>query len=180
MTAQRMMSGDPVEPKVARVDTKVSGQVLVRSSFATKAPLPSDPRPPYRFGEDERGRGVAKGDVIAIVDDDALIRETLKDLLEAAGYSSVVFSSAQGLLKSKRLDTFACLITDMRMPGTTGIQLHHKLTHAGHTIPTILITAYPDERIRAQAVKAGILCYLPKPVTSEALLACVDEALESR
>ena len=118
--------------------------------------------------------------VIAIVDDDALIREALKDLLESAGYSSVVFSSAQRFLKSKRLTTFACLITDMRMPGTTGLELHQRLVAAGHAIPTILITAYPDEALRARAIGAGIRCYLPKPVTSEALLTCVGEALESR
>jgi FixJ family two-component response regulator len=122
---------------------------------------------------------MAQGQVIAIVDDDALIRETVKDLLDSAGYTSVVFSSHR-VLKSKRLGTFACLITDMRMPGTTGIELHQKLVAAGHAIPTILITAYPDETGRARAVRAGIRCYLPKPVTSDALLACVDEALEAR
>ena len=123
---------------------------------------------------------MAQRQMIAIVYDDALIRETIKDLLDSAGYSSVAFSSAQGFLKSKRLGTFACLITDMRMPGTTGVELHQKLLNAGHAIPTILITAYPDEAVRARAVRAGILCYLPKPVTSDALLACVDEALEVR
>jgi FixJ family two-component response regulator len=123
---------------------------------------------------------MAQQRAIAIVDDDALIRETLKDLLESAGYSSVVFSSAQGLLRSKRLARFACLITDMRMPGTTGLELYQKLVDAGHAIPTIVITAYPDETVRARAIGAGIRCYLPKPVTSDALLACVDEALEAR
>ena len=123
---------------------------------------------------------MAQRQVIAIVDDDALIRETLKDLLDSAGYTSVVFSSPQGFLKSKRLGKFACLITDMRMPGTTGIELHQKLVDAGHGLPTILITAYPDETLRARALRAGILCYLPKPVTSDALLACVDAALEAR
>jgi FixJ family two-component response regulator len=123
---------------------------------------------------------MAKRQVIAIVDDDALIRETLKDLLDSAGYTSVAFSSAQGFLKSKRLASFGCLITDMRMPGTTGFELHQKLVNAGLAIPTIVITAYPDETGRARAVRAGILCYLPKPVTSDALLACLDEALEAR
>jgi FixJ family two-component response regulator len=84
---------------------------------------------------------MAQQQVIAIVDDDALIRETLKDLLDSAGYTSVVFSSAQAFLKSKRPATVACPITDMRMPGTTGIELHRKLVDAGHAIPTILITA---------------------------------------
>jgi FixJ family two-component response regulator len=123
---------------------------------------------------------MAQRRVIAIVDDDALIRDALKDLLDSAGYSSVAFSSAQGFLKSKRVASFACLITDMRMPGTTGIELYQKLVDGGHAIPTILITAYPDETVRARAIRAGILCYLPKPVTSDALLACVDEALEAR
>src|SRR5262245_65870780 len=123
---------------------------------------------------------MAQRQVIAIVDDDALIRETLMDLLDSAGYTSVAFSSAEGFLKSKRLAGFACLITDMRMPDTTGIELHQKLVAAGHAIPTILITAYPDETVRARAARAGIRCYLPKPVTSDALLACVDEALEAR
>ncbi|HET7379640.1 MAG TPA: response regulator, partial [Gaiellales bacterium] len=99
---------------------------------------------------------MAQRQVIAIVDDDALIRETLKDLLESAGYVSVVFSSAQGFLKSKRLATVACLITDMRMPGTTGIELYEKLVAAGHAIPAILITAYPEDTVRARAVRAGI------------------------
>ena len=123
---------------------------------------------------------MAQRRMIAIVDDDALIRDTLKDLLDSAGYFSLVFSSAQGFLRSKRLAGFACLITDMRMPGTTGIELHQQLVAAGHAIPTILITAYPDEAVRARAARAGILCYLPKPVRSDALLACVDEALEAR
>jgi FixJ family two-component response regulator len=123
---------------------------------------------------------MAQRQVIAIVDDDALIRESLKDLLDSAGYASAVFSSAQRFLKSKRLDRFACLITDMRMPRTTGIELYQKLIAAGHAIPTILITAYPDDTVRARAIRAGIRCYLPKPVTSDALLGCVDEALEAR
>jgi FixJ family two-component response regulator len=123
---------------------------------------------------------MAQRQVIAIVDDDALSRETLKDLLDSAGYTSVVFASAQGFLESQRLPTFECLITDMRMPGMSGIELHQKLVNAGHAIPTILITAYPDETVRARAVRAGIRCYLPKPVTSDALLACIDEALEER
>ena len=123
---------------------------------------------------------MAQRQLIAIVDDDALIRETLKDLVDSAGYSSVAFSTAQGLLKSKRLTRVACLITDMRMPGRTGIELYQKLVAAGHAIPTILMTAYPDETTRARALGAGIVCYLPKPVASDALLGCVDEALGAR
>ena len=122
---------------------------------------------------------MAQRQFIAIVDDDPLVRETLHDLLDSAGYSSAVFSSAERFLKSKRLAEFACLITDMRMPGTTGIELHQRLVATGHAIPTILVTAYPDDGVRSRAAMAGILCYLPKPFTSEALLACIDSALLS-
>ncbi|HUN93875.1 MAG TPA: response regulator [Burkholderiaceae bacterium] len=114
---------------------------------------------------------------IAIVDDDPLIGETVNDLLDSAGYSSVVFASAERFLKSRRLGAFACLITDMRMPEMSGIELHRRLVERGHRIPTIIITAYPDEMGRARAAKAGILCYLAKPFTSEALLGCIDSAL---
>ena len=122
-------------------------------------------------------QGVAPRHIIAIVDDDPLVRETLNDLLDSAGYSSVAFSSAERFLKSKRLAKVACLITDMRMPGTTGIELHQRVVAAGHAIPTILITAYPDDTTRARATRAGILCYLPKPFPPDALLACVASAL---
>ena len=114
---------------------------------------------------------------IAIVDDDPLIRETLNDLLDSAGYHSVVFASAGRFLKSRRVTGFACLIADMRMPEMSGIELHGRLVARGHRIPTIIITAYPDETARARAAKAGILCYLAKPFTAEALLGCVDSAL---
>jgi len=118
--------------------------------------------------------------VIAIVDDDSLVCETVSDLLDSAGYSSAAFSSSERFLKSRRLSKFSCLITDMRMSGMTGTELHKRLLAGGHAIPTILITAYPDETVRAWAAMAGILCYLPKPFTSEALLACVDSALHGQ
>ena len=121
--------------------------------------------------------GTPRRKLVAIVDDDALIRETLHDLLDSAGHASATFASAQGLLRSRRLGSFACLITDMRMPRTSGIDLHLRLLAAGIDIPTILMTAYPDDAVRQRATSAGILCYLPKPFTTEALLACVDKAL---
>ena len=120
---------------------------------------------------------MAQRHAIAIVDDDPLIRETVNDLLDSAGYSSVVFASAERFLRSRRLAGFACLIADMRMPGMSGIELYCRLVARGHRIPTIIITAYPDETARVRAAKAGILCYLAKPFTSEALLGCVDSAL---
>jgi len=118
--------------------------------------------------------------LIAIVDDDPLIRDTLRDLLDSVGHASVAFASAQRFLRSKRLASFGCLVTDMRMPHMTGIELHRHLVATGLRIPTILITAYPEEAVRQRAASDGILCYLPKPFTTEALLACVDAALHGR
>src|ERR1700741_1483706 len=89
---------------------------------------------------------VPKGPLIAIVDDDKSIRDTTKDLLESAGFSAAVFTSAAGLLKSRRLGRVYCLIADMRIPKMTGLELHRHLLATQRAIPTILITAYPDER----------------------------------
>ena len=118
-----------------------------------------------------------KGPLIAIVDDDESIRETTKDLLESAGYSAAVFARAASLLKSRRLSQVSCLIADMRMPKMTGLELHRHLAASNRAIPTILMTAYPDERAQAHAIKANIICYLIKPFAADALLACVRSAL---
>jgi FixJ family two-component response regulator len=119
---------------------------------------------------------VPKGLLVAIVDDDEPIRETTKDLLESAGYSAAVFARAAGLLKSRRLSQVCCLIADMRMPKVTGLELHQHLVASNRVIP-ILMTAYPDERAQAQAIKANVVCYLVKPFIADELLACVRCAL---
>jgi FixJ family two-component response regulator len=122
---------------------------------------------------------VPKRLLIAIVDDDESIRDTTKDLLESAGLSAATFASASTFLKSTRLKRVACLIADMRMPGMTGLELHQHLVATNHAIPTILMTAYPDERVRAQATKANVTCYLAKPFVADELLACVRRAVGS-
>ena len=118
-----------------------------------------------------------KGPLVAIVDDDESTRYTTKDLLESAGFSAAVFASASSLLKSRRLSQVSCLITDMRMPKMTGLELHQHLAAMNRAIPTILITAYPDARAQAQAIKANVVCYLIKPFAADDLLACVRCAL---
>jgi FixJ family two-component response regulator len=121
---------------------------------------------------------VPKATLVAIVDDDESIRDTTKDLLESAGFSAAVFARAASLLKSRRLSQVSCLITDMRMPKMTGLELHQHLIASNRTIPTILVTAYPDERTQAQAIKANAVCYLTKPFAADELLACVRCALQ--
>jgi FixJ family two-component response regulator len=116
---------------------------------------------------------VPKGPLIAIVDDDESIRDTTKDLLESAGYSAVVFARAASLLRSRRLGRVTCLIADMRMPKMTGLELHQHLLATNRAIPTILMTAYPEVRSQATAIKSNVVCYLIKPFAADDLLACV-------
>jgi FixJ family two-component response regulator len=115
--------------------------------------------------------------LVAIVDDDPSIRDTTKDLLESEGYSAVTFASAASLLKSRRLKRVSCLIADMRMPEMTGLELHEYLIASNHAIPTILMTAYPDERARVKAIKANVVCYLVKPFAADELLAYVRSVI---
>ena len=120
---------------------------------------------------------VPKGPLVAVVDDDESIRNTTKDLLESAGFSAAVFADAASLLKSRRLREISCLITDMRMPKMTGLDLHQHLVASNRAIPTILMTAYPDERTEAQAIRGNVVAYLIKPFAADELLACVRRAL---
>jgi FixJ family two-component response regulator len=116
--------------------------------------------------------------LISIVDDDESVREAMKGLMNALGFTAEVFASAEDFLTSERAQGTSCLITDMQMPGTTGLQLHMRLVESGRTVPTILITAYPDDRSRTRALDAGIACCLTKPFSEDALLGCIRSALE--
>jgi FixJ family two-component response regulator len=122
---------------------------------------------------------VPRGPLVAIVDDDESIRNTTKDLLESAGFSAAAFARAASLLKSRRLSRISCLIADMRMPKMTGLELHQHLVGSNRAIPTILMTAYPDERTQAQAIKANVVAYLIKPFAADDLLGYVRRAVQS-
>jgi FixJ family two-component response regulator len=121
---------------------------------------------------------VPKRPLVAIVDDDQSIRDTTKDLLESAGLAAVTFASASLLLKSRRIRSVSCLVADVRMPEITGLELLQRLAGSNQPIPTILMTAYPDERVRAQAIKHDVVCYLTKPFAADELLACIHRAIE--
>ena len=114
---------------------------------------------------------------IAIVDDDASVRDTTKDLLDSAGLSCATFDSAQSFLQSKGTCAIRCLVADMRMPGMTGLELYSHLVSSGTPIPTILMTAYPDEQTCVRALKEGVTCFLAKPFRPEDLLACIETAV---
>lgn len=116
--------------------------------------------------------------LVAIVDDDESIRVTTKDLLESAGIDAVAFASAEDFLDSGPLPGVSCAIADMRMPGMSGLALHEQLLASGHPIPTLLMTAYPDELVRVRALKAGVVAYLTKPFTGDELLGCISSAVQ--
>ncbi len=97
----------------------------------------------------------------------------------ALGYTVETFPSAADFLASPLLSATACLVTDVQMPGMTGLELHRHLIDAGYRIPTILVTAYPDENTRNRALKDGVICYVSKPVDDEHLETCLRLALES-
>jgi len=121
-----------------------------------------------------------KRPVIAIVDDDESVREALTSLIRSLGYAAVAFECAEDLLKSKRRRRVSCVIADVQMPGMTGFELHDRLIASGEAIPTILITAFPDERARERALQAGVIGYLTKPFSEGELLACILSTLGRR
>jgi FixJ family two-component response regulator len=115
--------------------------------------------------------------VISIVDDDESFREAMASLMKSLGFAVEAFSSAEQFLASPRLGSTSCLIADYNMPGATGLELHRQLVDSGRAIPVILVTAYPDDYIRARALAAGVICYLGKTFDEAALLGCVRSAL---
>jgi len=115
--------------------------------------------------------------LISIVDDDQSVREATKGLMNSLGFTAEAFSSASDFLTSRHLRRTACLIADVNMPGMTGPELHDHLMTLGNMIPTILITAYPDDNVRARALAAGVICYLKKPFDEDDLVGCIRSAL---
>jgi FixJ family two-component response regulator len=122
-------------------------------------------------------RGKAK--MVAIVDDDDLMRTALQGLLKSAGLLAQSFASAEEFLRSGHQHNTACLITDIRMPGMSGLELQAQLNADQCKIPTIFITAHGDAKMRMQAMRAGAVEFLAKPFDDEALLESVRAALES-
>jgi len=116
--------------------------------------------------------------LISVVDDDESLREALTGLLRSLGFAVEAFPSAVDFLASPTIGNTSCLIADIHMPRVTGIELHSRLTELGYAIPTILITAYPDDAVRARALANGVVCYLRKPFDDDALIACIGKILD--
>jgi len=118
--------------------------------------------------------------VIAIVDDDESFRRATMSFIRSLGYRATSFDSAESLLESDRIQDIDCLITDLQMPGMTGIELQDRLIAQGHRLPVIFITAFPGIKERAQALAGGALGFFAKQFNDQRLVACLNEALTAR
>jgi FixJ family two-component response regulator len=117
--------------------------------------------------------------VISIIDDDESIRTGTMSLVRSLGFAAHAFPSARAFLRSEQLSETLCLISDIQMPEMSGIELHDALRARGHDIPMIFITAFPNEKVRAQALARGAVCFLNKPFDGETLSRCLDVALKN-
>jgi len=126
------------------------------------------------------GREMSETPLISIIDDDALARDGIRELVESLGYNAVTFKSAEHFLGSDWVAATTCLITDVQMPGLDGLELHQALQSQGRHMPVILITAYPDEKHRTRALNGGAVGFLSKPFNEEALIRCLTAAIKPR
>ncbi|MGZ8269510.1 MAG: response regulator transcription factor [Burkholderiales bacterium] len=115
--------------------------------------------------------------LVAIVDDDESIRNATRDLLRAAGFSTATFEDAESFFGWASRASTACVVADIRMPGMSGVELYRALVASGERIPTVIITAHPEDVAQSRAREAGITCYLSKPFEPDDLLECVRKAL---
>jgi len=119
-----------------------------------------------------------KRPLVSIVEDDRFFRESLGRLMRSLGYTAEAFPSAADFLASPRLAETACLIADVHMPAMTGIELYRHLVDTGRAIPTILVTAYPNDADRSRALNDGVAGYLRKPMDEQHLIRCLRAALD--
>ena len=115
--------------------------------------------------------------VIAVIDDDASVRAATNNLLCSHGYLVHTFASAEEFLQSVHLDNSACVIADVQMPAMSGLDLLTHMRAKGYPAPFIFITAFPEDSVRARAMKAGAICFLAKPFAGPVLINCIETAL---
>ena len=118
--------------------------------------------------------------MISIVDDDESVREATKGLARSLGYGVATFASAEDFLQSNQIDDTECVISDVQMPGLSGVELQSQLIAHGNRTPIIFITAYQEEKTRARAMKAGAIGVLSKPFNEDSLIKFINTALAAR
>jgi FixJ family two-component response regulator len=117
--------------------------------------------------------------LIAIIDDDDSVRRSLTRLMRSRGFAANAFASAEEFLQSAAARDASCLVSDVHMPGMSGLDLQAWMAANGLRIPVVFITAFHDLRIQGRALEAGAVCFLEKPFSSRQLIDCVERALRS-
>ena len=117
---------------------------------------------------------------ISIVDDDDSVREALKSLIDSVGFRVEAFASGEEFLNRPDISQTDCLITDVRMPGMSGLELQERLNAAGAAIPIVFISAHDDTEARARAMRGGAIDFLQKPFSEDSLLNAIDACLDKR
>lgn len=118
--------------------------------------------------------------MITIIDDDESVRVATESLVRSLGFGAKSFASAEDFLVSSLLGETDCVITDVQMPGMSGVELRSHLRARGDQTPLIFITAFPEERIRRQVEAAGTFGFLAKPFDGDVMIDCIDRALQAR
>ena len=121
---------------------------------------------------------MSEAPLIAIVDDDELARDGMRDLVESFGYATATFTSAEHFLQSAVIAQATCLITDLQMPGQSGLELQEALRSRGYQMPVILVTAYPNDKDRTRALNNGAVDFLSKPFDDTWLMECLTDAIK--
>ena len=114
---------------------------------------------------------------VAVVDDDASMRRSVERLLNANGFVTDAYASAEGFLSNAQTGAIQCIVLDIHLGGMSGIELWHQLKHTGINLPVIFITAVDDETLESEAVNAGCIAYLNKPFPAKSLITAVNRAL---
>jgi FixJ family two-component response regulator len=126
----------------------------------------------------EKGRRVPAGPSISIIDDDESMRSAVVALVRSAGYEAQGFASAEDFLGCGTVKSFACIITDIQMPGMSGIELKQHLTASQCPVPVIMVTARHDHGLEERAIASGAACFLRKPFDADELIGCLEGALK--
>jgi FixJ family two-component response regulator len=123
---------------------------------------------------------VSKAQIVSIVDDDASVRVAMESLVKSQGLVAFAFESAEDFLRSPRVEDSGCLVTDVQMPGMSGLDLQDRLIARGSRIPIIFITAFPEATIRSRAEGNGALAFLEKPFSGKTIIELVRQALAAQ
>ena len=126
------------------------------------------------------GTKLSKSPVISIIDDDALVRGAIKDLVRSLGYAAAAFASAEDYLRSTHVGSSSCIIADIQMPGMTGTELQDQLIADGNPVPIIFMTAFADENVRKRVLEAGASDFLNKPFDDTSLVRSLEKAMKTR